>query len=646
MDSESSHFESALTIRLVEEAFLKLFSEGEVNGTVHTSVGQELSALAFAGQLYSDDFVISNHRCHGHFIAFTKEIEGLIAELMGKKSGVCGGVGGSQHLNFGNFFSNGIQGGMTPFATGLAQSIVLNGNDSIVVIYIGDGTLGEGVLYESLNILGLLKLPVLIVCENNFYAQSTKIADNLSGNILKRANAFGLEVRQSNTFNNSDILSEGLESINYVRGTRRPLFHLVDTYRLNAHSKGDDDRSLTELEKYKNLDFLMNVKLNDPSLYETASKKITIKIKKIINKKKKEPSLLIDEYIIKNNQKSYIDRFERKIYKPKSKERQSKIINQYFHDSMEKSNKIFLIGEDIKDPYGGAFKITKGLSTKFPNRVFSSPISEAAITGMSIGLAVGGFKPFVEIMFGDFLTLCSDQIINHAAKFRDMYNKKILCPIVIRTPMGGGRGYGPTHSQSIENLFMGIYSIKIIALNIYHDPYQTMQLIEKENFPIILIENKKDYGKKIFPELPSNYKAEIINIKFSPIYFSPIKFKPNLTIICYGGLVNEVLESVSDLFYEFELIAEVISMTQISPIRFNELYQSIEETKNVLIVEEGVPNFSFSSEIAALIFENFKEKIKFGRVGSKPVAIPTEINLEKKVLPSRKSIINYFKEAE
>src|SRR5690349_19721372 len=186
------HIKEALRIRIVEEKFLKLFSEGKLNGTVHTCVGQEFSALAFAGQLKKKDFVFSNHRCHGHYIAFTGDVRGLLAELLGKASGVSGGIGSSQHLCNKNFYSNGIQGGIVPVAAGYALGNKLKGNDAIGIVFIGDGTLGEGALYETMNIISKWEIPLLIVCENNFYAQSTPQSVNLAGDILSRASAFGI----------------------------------------------------------------------------------------------------------------------------------------------------------------------------------------------------------------------------------------------------------------------------------------------------------------------------------------------------------------------------------------------------------------------------------------------------------------------
>ncbi len=183
----------ALTIRMVEEKFLELFSLGKLNGTVHTCVGQEFSAMAFAGQLEKGDFIFSNHRCHGHYIAFTDDVRGLLAELLGKASGTSGGIGSSQHLCRNNFYSNGIQGGIVPVAAGYALGNKLNKNGAIGVVFIGDGTLGEGVLYETMNIISKWNIPLLIVCENNFYAQSTPQSINLAGSITARAEAFGIK---------------------------------------------------------------------------------------------------------------------------------------------------------------------------------------------------------------------------------------------------------------------------------------------------------------------------------------------------------------------------------------------------------------------------------------------------------------------
>ena len=174
-------------------------------------------------------------------------------------------------------------------------------------------------------------------------------------------------------------------------------------------------------------------------------------------------------------------------------------LNESFHNILRKNDDVIFIGEDILDPYGGAFKVSKGLSTKFPRQVISTPISEAGIVGSAVGMAMRGLKPIVEIMFGDFITLASDQIINHAVKYKWMYNNQVNVPLIIRTPVGGRRGYGPTHSQSLENLFMSVPGLEIIAPSLCHNPGEMIgKLVENIQNPTIFIESKVDYSKKLF----------------------------------------------------------------------------------------------------------------------------------------------------
>ena len=395
----------ALLIRNVEQAFLDLFSGGNLNGTVHTCIGQELSAIAFAGQLSKKDFVFSNHRCHGHYIEYTNEWKPLILELLGKKDGVCGGIGSSQHLQKFNFYSNGIQGGIMPMGAGYALANKLSFNDNIGVVYIGDGTLGEGVVYETLNFISKKDIPMIVVCENNKYAQSTPIEYNLSGTIKGRAQAFGIEYRESSTFGDDlEIIDEAKSSIDWVRKNKRPLFHLVNTYRLKAHSKGDDDRDVKEIEDYEKLDFLNILSEKDHDYYTKENLKIKTEVSTFIEEALLREELSINDYIGDNDTSKNKISFQNFT---QNKDRFIKKINSSFLQILE-NEKVVFIGEDILDPYGGAFKVSKGLSDKYPERVIGTSISEGLIAGVANGLALNGFKPFAEFMFGDFTALAFD----------------------------------------------------------------------------------------------------------------------------------------------------------------------------------------------------------------------------------------------
>ena len=629
----------ALLIRRVEETFLDLFSKGKLSGTVHTCVGQEFSAVAFAGQLKKSDFIFSNHRCHGHYLAFTKDCYGLMAELLGKKTGTSGGVGSSQHLCNNNFYSNGIQGGIVPVAAGYALANKLLGNNNIGIVFIGDGTLGEGVLYETMNIISKWEIPLMIVCENNFYAQSTPQSVNLAGDILKRAEAFNITTFKSDTGKVEEIINNAEASINFVRETGKPAFHLVDTYRLKAHSKGDDDRDAAEIQQYLEKDFLYKFQNEDPVIYNKYLEEVNEKIRLILEQAEKDIELTLDEYYkpeIEEKSNTWAD------IKNENK-RQVELINQFFTQKLENDKKAVFIGEDVLSPYGGAFKVAKNLSFKFPDRVFSTPISEAALVGISNGLALSGFKPYAEIMFGDFMTLAMDQIINHASKFHHMYNGKASCPIVIRTPMGGKRGYGPTHSQTLDKFLVGLDNVTTIALNTLINPGEIYETIHQEPHPVIVIENKVDYGKKVGNLKIKNYRIQRNFEKYPVIKASPVISEPTATIVTYGTNADWVIENLNALFSVTDFIPEVIVLTKIHPINYNEILNSVNKTGRLYVVEEGSKLNGIGSEIIAGVMEQSQTSFYAKRIGAVTVPIPAVKSLENMVLPGIEMLINEIK---
>ena len=197
-------------------------------------------------------------------------------------------------------------------------------------------------------------------------------------------------------------------------------------------------------------------------------------------------------------------------------------ITQSLDSLLAEDERVILLGEDIHDPYGGSFMITKGLSKKYPGRVISTPISEAGFTGIATGLALQGYRPIVEIMFSDFLTLIADQVINGMAKFPWLYG--VPCPVVIRTPSGGRRGYGPTHSQSLESLFYHVPGLRIVAPSIFHDPGELLRRAVYSDKPTLFVEAKISYPKKL-QELPTVEAGEV-------------------TIITYGALAQIAAEAV------------------------------------------------------------------------------------------------------
>lgn len=332
-------------------------------------------------------------------------------------------------------------------------------------------------------------------------------------------------------------------------------------------------------------------------------------------------------------------------------------LNSALHRALTADEKVYLLGEDILDPYGGAFKVTRGCSQTFPQRVIAAPISEAGMVGMATGMALRGLRPVVEIMFGDFLTLAADQIINHLSKFRWMYNDQVRLPVVIRTPMGGRRGYGPTHSQTLEKHFLGTPGLRVIAPTSFGDPGELLyEAILHTQDPVLFIENKLlypipiktaddlvdfdlttivgeeqnatgDHGKRVL--LPRTYKFSI--------HGAPA---PSLTLVAYGFMAELAQKAIHRLAYEYEVFAELIILTQLSPFDLPAAAASVSRTGRLLVMEEGNLTMGWGAEVVALIAEALDSRpIRYRRLAAKNFPIPASSFLEEALFPSEADIV-------
>jgi 2-oxoisovalerate dehydrogenase E1 component len=631
---DSRLLEKALGIRLFEQRLLHLFGEGRLFGTVHTCIGQEWSGVALSENLESGDVVFSNHRCHGHYLARTGNYVGLFAEIMGRETGICRGRGGSQHICDANVFSNGIQGGIVPVSAGIAYAKKLRGANEIAVVFIGDGTLGEGALYESLNVASAWQLPLLVVLENNLYSQSTSQVQTLSGDIEARAKAFGICTRKGDTWDPVNLMKIMAEAVDFVRSKCRPLFLRVDTYRLMAHSKSDDNRDPAEVAEYWERDLLYRVAKEFPEIIAPIEKDLLARLDVAVEEADSSPMSSLSALPVEATPtvwaETVFDGGERVVNR----------INAGLRRALERDDRVLLLGEDIEAPYGGAFKATKELSQLFPGRVCNTPISELAITGVANGLALSGMRPVVEIMFGDFIMLASDQFINHASKFEYMYADKVKTPMVIRTPMGGKRGYGPTHSQSLEKHLLGVPETRVLALHHRFDPatvYDRLLGDDVKPLPTLVIENKILYGEKASADAVEGYKWFHSDHDF-PISYLRAEARPDATIICYGGMTLDVEKAVERLFMEHELVVEMICLMQLYPLQSNPLLPLARKSGKLLLVEEGHGFCGFTAQLMASFYE-LDPSLVMRRVYSQPQHIPSAKPLELTVLPNVDRIV-------
>jgi len=328
-------------------------------------------------------------------------------------------------------------------------------------------------------------------------------------------------------------------------------------------------------------------------------------------------------------------------------------LNSALHRAFTDDKDVYLLGEDILDPYGGAFKVTQGLSTSFPDRVMTTPISEAGFVGVAAGMAMRGMHPVVEIMFGDFITLAADQLVNHIAKFRWMYNEQVRVPIVIRTPMGGRRGYGPTHSQTLEKLFLGVPGLQVVApaalvlldgagspgALLYHS-------ILYNDDPVVFIENKLQYL------LPVQSQAELDEIDLTtqpnstvgeyPTYILSMKGAPpaTITLSAYGYMAELAKQAVIRLAYEHEIFSELVIPTRLSPFEIGPIIASTSRTGYLLVVEEGTLTLGWGAEVVAQVAEALgTQSIIVKRLAAKDLPVPSSGPLETLVLPDLEQII-------
>jgi len=326
-------------------------------------------------------------------------------------------------------------------------------------------------------------------------------------------------------------------------------------------------------------------------------------------------------------------------------------LNSALHIAMESDPRVVLLGEDLLDPYGGAFKVTRGLSSAFPDRVMTTPISEAAIIGVATGMAMRGLRPVVEIMFGDFVTLIADQVINHAAKFSWMYNEQVKVPLVIRTPMGGRRGYGPTHSQSLEKLFLGVPGLRVLAPTSLGNPQVLLLEAIRSDHLVMFIENKllyavhlKDAGN--LPDFEIHQPGEIevgddpganpvsyaLTVKGAPM--------PTLTIATYGYMAELAIEAATRLAFEHEIFTELIVLTQLAPFRLAPVFASLSKTSRLMAAEEGSLSSGWGAEVIARASEAMGSKLaRAGRVAALDLPVPASTALEQSVLPGVDTLV-------
>jgi pyruvate dehydrogenase E1 component beta subunit len=310
-------------------------------------------------------------------------------------------------------------------------------------------------------------------------------------------------------------------------------------------------------------------------------------------------------------------------------------LNLALRDLLEGNPNAYVLGEDIVDPYGGAFKVTRGLSERFPERVLSTPLSEGGIVGVAAGLALAGDTAVVEVMFGDFVGLAFDQITNFASKSVSMYGRPQSLRLLVRCPTGGGRGYGPTHSQSLQKHFIGFPGLSLFEVSPFHDNRAYLPQILSHGEPAILFEDKVMYAEQMFSDgtVDDLFSYDIVGSGVARVFVQdPDTF--DCVLICPGGVSHRALSAARRLLLQDEIACQILVPYRLYPLDLTPLLPALRRASLVCVAEESTAGGTWGAEVAErtyrALFAELRRPIRL--VSSLDSIIPTAPHLERAVL--------------
>lgn len=336
-------------------------------------------------------------------------------------------------------------------------------------------------------------------------------------------------------------------------------------------------------------------------------------------------------------------------------ERVGQNLNRALAIALGEDRRVTLMGQDVLDPYGGAFKISRGLSSRYPESVLGTPISESGMLGVAAGLALCGERPIAEVMFGDFLALGFDPIVNFATKSVTMYGHRIPMHLVVRCPVGGNRGYGPTHSQSLHKFLLGVPHLALFEVSQFHDNVRVLADLLDHGEPCVLFEDKSLYAQPMYATggMTAGVVDDIFCFDFADpqCQFARVSAEGSdgtgTVIIAPGGTFGRALAAARDLLLEFELDCQVVVPSRLYPLDLGPLLAVLERAERICVVEEGTAGGTWGGDLAAQIHRRLWGKLRHRvvEVCSRPSVIPAAAHLERQVLIQSDTIRDALLEA-
>ncbi|MDA9907906.1 dehydrogenase E1 component subunit alpha/beta [Flavobacteriaceae bacterium] len=631
-------YKMMLKPRLIEEKMLILLRQGKISKWF-SGIGQEAISVGITAVLDKDEYIMPMHRNLGVFTGRNIPLERLFSQWQGKANGFTKGRDRSFHFGTQEYHIVGMISHLGPqfgVADGIALANKLKNNNKVCAVFTGDGGTSEGDIHEALNVASVWQLPVLFCIENNGYGLSTPTSQQFNcENLSDRAHGYGMESHIIDGNNILEVYIKLNELVADVRENPRPVLLEFKTFRVRGHEEASGT-------KYVPNELLQSWDLKDPLLNYVAylktqgilTEEIEVASKASIMKKIHdgldiafaEPAIESTTTIELND---VFHKFEYKGIKENNKFNNLRLvdaISESLRQSMQRHDNLVLMGQDIAD-YGGVFKITDGFLEEFGNdRVRNTPICESAIVSAAMGLSINGYKTMMEMQFSDFVTSGFNPIVNLLAKSNYRWNQK--ADVVIRMPCGAGVGAGPFHSQTNEAWFTHTPGLKVVYPAFPYDAKGLLATCIEDPNPVLFFEHKALY-RSIRQDVPTNYytlplgKASLINEG------------NDVSVITYGAGVHWALDSLKDLKH---ISVDLIDLRSLAPLDTEAIYNSVNKTGKVMILQEDSMFGGIASDIAAMIMENCFEKLDapVKRLASLDTPIPFAANLEADYLPKSK----------
>jgi 2-oxoisovalerate dehydrogenase E1 component len=619
--------------RLIEEKMLRLLRQGRLSKWF-SGIGQEAIAVGVVAALEPRDVILPLHRNLGVFTGRGLDLGTLLRQVLGKAGGFTRGRDRTFHfgtLEHGIVGMISHLGAMLPVADGLALAFQLRDEPRVAVAFSGDGGTSEGDFHEALNLAAVWKLPVIFVIENNQYGLSTPIAEQYAcAHLADRGVGYGMPGVGCDGNDLLAVVRAVREAAARARAGDGPTLIEFETFRMRGHEEasGTDYVPAALFEEWARKDPILRFEQIATERGVWAPGELEAERRAMVD----EIDRLADLVLAEPDPTSTVEIETADVYaaprplavrSPAGALRERRYLDAItdgLREAMRADDRVVLLGQDIAE-YGGAFKVTEGLVTEFGRaRVRNTPIIESGAIGAALGLALEGFRPMVEMQFGDFISCGFNQVVNNLAKTHYRWGEGV--PVVLRVPVGGGTGAGPFHSQNVEAWFTQVPGLKVVAPATPADAKGLLLAAFEDGNPVLFLEHKLLY-RSIKGLVPDGCATE-------PIGRARVaRAGRDATVVTWGVGVHWALDAATALAAEGREL-EVIDLRSLLPWDVEAVLASVRRTGRALVLHEAPLTGGFGGEVAATIGHDAFEWLDapVARLGALDTPVPFSRALE------------------